>query len=296
MCSLGTSQQRLERQIDFFKPFTPKNAVILEIGCATGELAAAVRKALSVRRYEGVELSPAASEAAKCLDKIYAEPLGDLVKGQCIEDAKFDIVLMSHVLEHIWDIAAEIEAIKRVLKPGGVLFLEVPNGAGHRRLPIDDNRAHLHFFSTSSLTRLLANKGLETVAAATDVPLDSRYADSLQVIARKFSMPNWQRGFLSSSLHLAESEKVVVWGAGSLAEEILANFFDIDLIDFFVDKNPAKQGQLCLGRPVRAPDALGNEPRTIIVNSIDFAPSIVADIRRLYPASNHKIVRISDLF
>ena len=95
---------------------------------------------------------------------------------------------------------------------------------------------------------------------------------------------------------LAGEERVVVWGAGSLTIELLANFFDPARIDFFIDRDPAKQGSTVLGREVRAPEALGSEPRTILLNSIDFAPAIAADVDRLYPGTSHRLVPISDLF
>jgi len=60
---VGTSRARLETQIRFFAPFAPRNATILEIGCATGELALATREMVSVARYEAIELSPAGEQA-----------------------------------------------------------------------------------------------------------------------------------------------------------------------------------------------------------------------------------------
>jgi SAM-dependent methyltransferase len=294
MCSLGTSRRRLETQIGFFAPFAPPNASVLEIGCATGELAAAARRMLSIGRYEAIELSPAGETARARVDALHTRPLRHLLADGGI-DGPFDLVVMSHVLEHIEDPAAEIDAIRQVLKAEGALFLEVPNGAGNRRLPIDDNRAHVHFFSATSLTRLLANSGLETVAAATDVWLDARYADSLQIVARRFQTPHWSRTLLSDRLELVDPKTLVVWGAGSLAEELLANFFDPAKIDFFIDKNPAKLGAEVLGRPVRGPDALGREPRIVLINSIDFAEQIAEDIARLYPDVPHRLIRVGDL-
>lgn len=294
MCSLGTSRERLEAQIRFFAPFACRDATVLEIGCATGELAAATRRVLGVARYEAIELSPAADKAEAHVDRLYRAPLRALLDGGEIE-GRFDLILISHVLEHIDDPAAELRAMEQLLNPGGAIFLEVPNGAGHRWLPIDDNRSHLHFFSATSLLRTLAGQGLEAVAVATDVRLDARYADSLQVMARPFHPPTWSRTLLSDHPDLAGESEIVVWGAGDVANEILANFFDPGKIAFFIDRDIDKQGSLCLGRPVRAPEALGTAPRTVLIDSIDFAQAIVADIARLYPDAGHRLVRIGDL-
>jgi len=295
MCALGTSVERLGSQVRFFQPFAKPGADILEIGCATGELASATRRDLKPNSYDAIELSPAGAHARAIVDTLFDVPLGDLLKTKALT-RQYDMIIMSHVLEHIEDPAAELQAMAQVLKPGGVIFLEVPNGAGHRRLPIDDNSSHLHFFSATSLTRLLASQGLETIAAATDVRLDARYADSLQVMARAFRAPSWNPHFLSDHPALAGADEIIIWGAGSLAEEMLANFFDPARISFFVDRDTRKQGGTCLGRPVRDPSALiGKEPVTILANSIDYGPAIATDVAALYPGAGHRIVQMSDL-
>jgi SAM-dependent methyltransferase len=294
MCPIGTDQARLDAQIRFFAPFLPAGGSVLEIGCATGELARSTRSQLPVSRYEAIELSPAAKAARVHVDRIYAEPLPSLLASGAIA-GPFDIVLMSHVLEHLKSPGDEIEAIASVMTPDGALFIEVPNGSGNRRLPMDDNRSHLHFFSVTSLSQLLAAKGLDTVASRTDARLDARYADSLQIVARRFKPPGWSRSLLSDKALLGETETVVVWGAGSLADELLANYFDPARISFFIDRDPAKQGGTRLGRPVRGPDALPQAPVTILINSIDFAPSLAADISRLCPHVAHRLVPIGEL-
>jgi SAM-dependent methyltransferase len=293
MCPLGTDQARLDSQIQFFAPFLPPSGAVLEIGCATGELARSARAQLQISRYEAIELSPAADAARAHVDRLHEAPLPSLLAAGTIE-GPFDLVLMSHVLEHLeapWD---ELDAIVRVMAPEGALFLEVPNASGNRGLPIDDNRSHFHFFSVRSLSHLLAAKGLDTVATLTDARLDDRYADSLRLIARRFRPPQWSATLLSDQ-DLMQAGQIIVWGAGSLADEILANFFDPERIAFFIDRDPAKQGGARLGRPVKGPESLPTTPATILINSIDFAPSIEADIRRMHPSVAHRLVPIGEL-
>jgi hypothetical protein len=115
------------------------------------------------------------------------------------------------------------------------------------------------------------------------------------VVARRFAPPRLDDLRLDDHPALA-GEPVVVWGAGSLATELLANYLDPERIAFFVDRNPATHGAERLGRPVRAPQALiGAGPTTILINSIDFAPAIEADIGALMPGHRHRLVRIGDV-
>jgi SAM-dependent methyltransferase len=290
MCPLGTGAARLASQIAFFEAYAPPHAAVLEIGCATGELAAETRARLDIGRYEAIELSPAAEQAERRVDVLHRQPLAAMTADGAVL-GPFDLVIISHVLEHIEAVGDELAAIRKVLGPNGALFVEVPNRSGNRGLPFDDNRSHIHFFSATSLVRLLAGCGLQALDVATGARLDDRYADSLRVVARPFASPALAPRLLSQ--RLGEGEKVVVWGAGSLAEELLANFLDPDCIDFFIDRNPAKVGGRVLGRPVKGPESLGSAPRTVLVNSIDFADSIAADIAARGTA--HRIVRVGDL-
>lgn len=46
------------------------------------------------------------------------------------DDARFDVVISNHVIEHVGDAAAQaahLQEIRRVLRPGGVAYLAVPN-------------------------------------------------------------------------------------------------------------------------------------------------------------------------
>jgi SAM-dependent methyltransferase len=294
MCSLGSSAERLQEQIAFFGPSAPDRARILEIGCATGELAEAVIERLRPASYEAVEISPAGLQAARHLDKLHVQPLPEVLEHGGIEPG-FDLILISHVLEHLLDPAAQLRAMVSVLNPQGTVFVEVPNISGNPRLPIDDNRSHLHFFTTASLSKMLANAGLNVIAIETGAFLDARYADALRVIAKPFELPQWDSGLLTSHPLLVNEGPIVVWGAGSLAYEILGNFFAPSRIDFFIDADPSKQGSTLLGRDVRRPEDLGSEPRTVLVNSCDFAPSITADIKARYPNVPHRLIYIADL-
>lgn len=47
------------------------------------------------------------------------------------ESNSFDIVIAEHVLEHLPDLIKPIEEIHRILKPGGLLYVEVPHFSSH---------------------------------------------------------------------------------------------------------------------------------------------------------------------
>ena len=95
------------------------------------------------------------------------------------ESEQFDIVTFNDVLEHIPDARATLEACTRVLRPGGVLSVNIPNaeGLGYRvastaarlgvRGPFERfwqhglPSPHIHYFTRPSLSRLAEESGFE---------------------------------------------------------------------------------------------------------------------------------------
>src|SRR5205085_12443626 len=89
----------------------------------------------------------------------------------------FDLVCCFQTLEHVSAPKALTEACIRLLRPGGVLALVVHDYAAPinrllgRRSPIIDIE-HLQLFCRSSIDKLLASSGFETVEIT---PLVNRY-------------------------------------------------------------------------------------------------------------------------
>jgi SAM-dependent methyltransferase len=79
----------------------------------------------------------------------------------------YDLVTMWHVLEHLHDPLATLSQCRRVLKPGGVLMVEVPNVSslcsGIFRsywAPLEAPR-HLYQFTSATLRTLLVTAGFQ---------------------------------------------------------------------------------------------------------------------------------------
>jgi ubiquinone/menaquinone biosynthesis C-methylase UbiE len=93
------------------------------------------------------------------------------LEAASLQDRQFDAVHMSHVLEHLPDPHATLLEVHRILKPGGVIGIEVPNefeNLGTRTLsalglarPYPVRSTHIWFFSPSTLKQLVSRAGLE---------------------------------------------------------------------------------------------------------------------------------------
>lgn len=82
-------------------------------------------------------------------------------------DCSFDVVYFNHVLEHIPEDQRALSTVYRILKPGGILVLGVPNEGSwwwqlaYRRSPESlANTDHVHFYTAESVGAKLADAGL----------------------------------------------------------------------------------------------------------------------------------------
>ncbi|MCI4362933.1 MAG: class I SAM-dependent methyltransferase [Thermoplasmata archaeon] len=82
-------------------------------------------------------------------------------------DGSFDLILASHVLEHLHDPIAALREYDRLLRPGGRLVVGVPNfdsypsrAFGRATYAFLDVPRHLVFFNLPGLRRAIGNAGL----------------------------------------------------------------------------------------------------------------------------------------
>jgi 2-polyprenyl-3-methyl-5-hydroxy-6-metoxy-1,4-benzoquinol methylase len=114
------------------KKYTPKvltqsSRKLLDIGCGTGDfLKVAQQHSWQVA---GTEISSLASaKANKLLGQSCVIP-GDILSLDLPSDY-YDVVTLYHVIEHLLQPNDLIQKVYKVLKPGGIFFLETPNIAG----------------------------------------------------------------------------------------------------------------------------------------------------------------------
>lgn len=75
-------------------------------------------------------------------------------------DSRFDIVICSHVIEHLAEPRAVIRALRGRLKRDGKLYVEVPLEIWKRAPPSTDPVTHINFFTKESLRTLMEASGL----------------------------------------------------------------------------------------------------------------------------------------
>jgi SAM-dependent methyltransferase len=144
---------------------------ILDVGCHTGEMVLVLRE----RGLDAVGLEPNPRAAA------VARANGVTVIEQPIEhadlpEAHFGSVLLSQVLEHTRDPHLVLGTVRRSLRPGGVLYVIVPNAESAWRSVFGQHWVHWHVpfhlfhLTPTSLRKLLTQCGLDVRRLGTITP------------------------------------------------------------------------------------------------------------------------------
>ena len=141
---------------------------VVDIGCATGALLAALRD----RGWEpqGVEIS--AAQAGYGRERHGLPIFAGSLEAAAFPAGRFDLVHASHLIEHLNDPASFLDEASRVLAPGGLLALTTPNADGFQarllgpgwRSAIYD---HLYLFTRRTLAALLESRAFRVSAWVT---------------------------------------------------------------------------------------------------------------------------------
>ena len=127
----------------------------LNLGC--GDKKVAGTHSLDIRRNGNT--FGAGGQKGKGVDANITADAGKLP----LKTSSKDYIVASHVLEHILNPLAALKEWKRVLKPGGRLFLTTPNHHEVETMLID--YTHIHAFDSQSLWDIMDAAGFENVVA-----------------------------------------------------------------------------------------------------------------------------------
>ena len=162
---IRTGRIRLNRVASMLP--TPENSRkfdLLDIGCSVG----ATLEAASYFPCRAVGVDVSADAVAYCQERgLNAQQVEGLALP--FDSDSFDVVVNWHVLEHVEDVRKTLREWRRVLKPGGILFLETPDaaspkvrrrGSSYRKFWAPE---HTYTFTYPNLSQFLAEEGLEVL-------------------------------------------------------------------------------------------------------------------------------------
>lgn len=155
----------------FIKDYLNKSIIkVCEIGCAGGKILAVFSEVASSY---GIKCELYGCEYEEHYAS-HARAGGMQVSTGGIETLaehrnQFDAVILSHVLEHLFDLRKELNAIKNLLCDSGLLYIEVPGVLNLNSYHYNNDlalylvHAHNYLFSLTSLENVLALNGFSLI-------------------------------------------------------------------------------------------------------------------------------------
>jgi SAM-dependent methyltransferase len=139
---------------------------LLEVGVGAGFFSKAAERAGWT--VTGLEVSSEALAFAR--DRLGLDVRQSPAESMTLADASIDVAVMFDVAEHLLSPVPAFEAIRRVLRPGGLLALSTPNIEALSRLALGVDWAvlspaeHVYYYSEATLGRLLRRVGFVNVS------------------------------------------------------------------------------------------------------------------------------------
>jgi SAM-dependent methyltransferase len=279
---------------------------IAEMGSATGGLLAEL-KAAGFTRLLGVDPSPQCCACARTFQDV------EVVQGTVFDPlprGPHDLVMAVGVLEHIRDLQRAIGSLGKAVRPGGLIFLDVPDLEGFHltnEAPFQEfSTEHINFFTQGSLDNLMARLGFSREFNRVVTRVHSG-GSTMRVLASAYRKgtrsadfapafdaagPAAALAYAAQCEGEAEPERTLVgqvleagvpfaiWGAGTVTCRLLATTGLAQApLAFIVDSNLHLQGHAVAGFPIEAPDRLKGFQGPILVASRGYQAEILRTIQ-----------------
>lgn len=158
MLRFAFSPTKTRREIRFVRRFM-SGGTLLDIGCSTGSFVKAAREAGF--EAEGVDIS---APAVRCGQR-FGLPLHALDILHESTGKQYDAITLWATLEHVPDPMRHLRRARELLKPGGLLFVSVPNYSGISQKILGKwdryvGSDHLNYFRPDILRRAMEAAGL----------------------------------------------------------------------------------------------------------------------------------------
>ncbi len=295
-----------------------KSSSILDIGCANGGLLHCLNDK-GYKNLTGIDITKICVENVKKAG--FNAFFGGIFNLEELGNNKYDVVILSHVLEHVYDLQKTAENLKKLLNPNGIIYIEVPDASRYANYYVVPfyyfDCEHINHFDINALKNLFEDADFKCssfnereikVSATTPYPAVSvvfkkEKQSVVPVIIKTENVVNSiikyieiskQKSDFSEIERLIESKSpVLIWGAGMYSLRLLENSPLKDCyINCFMDKDFKKQGNTINNIEIRNPiEVLKlDKTSTIIIASAIYGKEIEKEIRMLDGNSSRKVI------
>jgi len=306
----------LEKCTFLIEAVPQKNKKIIDIGCGNGELLKELKN-IGYSSLFGLDLSNKRFKTAKEQDgiQIIKGTPETLIQGKMV----FDVVVMSHVLEHIADLHTFMQQIIRISHDEVSVMIEVPDAD---RFPecvkfeptfFSFFPEHLIFFTKDTLSALMSLYGFKMVLCE-EVQIFSESADctipttipSIFVIRTIFKKNNYSLDNINEYIRLSEEKElqisnkikeicdsgapIIIWPLGNECKKLMeSTALSKCNIVCFIDADSTLQGKSYNEIPIRGVDALNEYSCDILITTYYHSFEIIHKIREELCCDNNII-------
>lgn len=299
---------RLAQTAYWIAEHVPSTSRVLDIGCGNGGLLSALQE----RGFANIAGMDPSAVCVEVLRERGFEAVRGVVGDTPSGLGRFDLVILSHVLEHLLEPRIAMASLKNLLSPVGRVYMETPDAARYVDFPSVPfyyfDSEHINHFDGFALTNLARVSGFQVTASGSKslTLMDGRAYPAVFALAANTSgvcapVADYSaRAAVAAyvvqsrkasgvpevlSTAVATGRPLALWGAGSQAQRLLqldamsgANIVAV------VDADRKKQGSLFAGQTIVAP-ATGliglPENCLIVIAAALVSEKILADYRAL---------------
>lgn len=168
-----------------------ENPRILDVGAGFGHILYALSERYPASKRMAIEFSEVCVRHLQSLGvEVLTQPIEKSLLGL---EQRFDVIVLSHVLEHLLDPGDVLRLIHNSLSPDGILYVEVPNIPRECLLRYPDHvwaprfdEPHITFFSDSMLRKTLTAASFEAFFC------DTAGAEYANISWLRFHLPHWR--------------------------------------------------------------------------------------------------------
>lgn len=313
--SSNADKKRLQETVnEISKHLTNKDARILDVGCASGGLLCIFRE-FGFNNLYGIDPSKNCVDQAKKYGHVSIGSLNDIP----VNIGLFDLIVLSHVIEHVRDFAKGLLSLTHLLMPGergGGLYVEVPDATKYSSYFVSPfhyfDTEHINHFSPITLSRAMQSAGLAVIVNGTKLTpltdevmypacwaLGKQQPSTVLPVEYMFDaeLPRAIKSYIDLSrnfydIHilqqLADSgSPVIVWGVGCSTTRLLAEspLAKANIVAF-VDNNPSTWGKTLFGRKILKPEQLKEFTVPILITSKLYSKAIYSQLQDVLHLSN----------
>lgn len=289
------------------------DSTVLDIGCANGGL-------LQILKESGYHNVTGMDKSISCINYLRGRHGIRAIQGglfdkqfddELFSNQRFDLIILSHVLEHVYDLNSALAFVLRKLKDTGLLYIETPDASRYWKYPNVPfyyfDSEHINHFDLFHLRMLAEFHGFgEIYSKEKEIPVSSTQIypavsllmrhgannlnkplivinKALMELVKEYIEISSSEKFSKNIDILADSmEEVIVFGAGSYTQRLLGDsrLSECNILAY-VDNDRSKQGMTLEGVKILSPKYLRETNCTILVCSALHTLEIVNQIKQM---------------